>query len=523
MKQVTLSEADGIYKCGNLCVCERRFAEHAEFGKLCQTIRDFKRRLGECRLDPYWKPLLRVIGQYRFDHCAAPLPFDHNATRLRDDLLGLKRHLNSCHQIFPDFAKPALELIESMSLLIASSSNNPLLEVVSSIQASKKTGRTAMLVKEARLIPLTEEILKAVGDLRRVAVIGVNGVQGAVCFDRLIVIGPTRWFPSYVFTSPRALEIDIVTYKWMNDTPDIHPIFFDSSQQTTEMMPGWNDQGHKDNEIDLQSMINPEEIIPSINWGQISHRFDDRKYSPELSDETEEVEARLYVLHGAKATYLDANEASRTTVIDIERRSKPLVRRIPNHLITVDTFILLRTSGGGEYLIPKANQLLGEHATGVREAQRRWKSLLREAVQHSSLAEVVAALKAQGSSLANEPNVRNWMSYRSIKTEDKREFQAILSLVGLAEESDEYWRKMSMIDSAHRRAGQLIRRMLLNEVLAADIERLEKLGRMDFELPDAYAGSVTAFRIEVISPETYLVPVSHLGHVVDIEEDLWQG
>lgn len=530
MKHLTLSDAESIYNCGNLCTFEQHLATNTDFWNLCLMIQDFKQALAELKLDPYWKRFLSVLGRYRFNHLAAPLPFDHDKIHLHQDLIELRRHLSSCNVVFPEFAKPAMELVDVIFSQISSSSDNPLLEIIRDIQNSKNRCRTAILLKEARLVPVTREILSVDKDLcwkdlNWLEVVGVNGVQSAGWFERLIVIGPCRWFPHHIFNAPRVSEIAIVRYSGMMDTPPLQSIFVGSSDEISRSAIILNDLSKKDIRSERIPQIDPDELVPSISWDRISHRFVDRQHvSISTNEIEEEAEARLYVLDdGNSAVYLDIADESKTTIIDLERQGMPSVKRVSTQLLSTDTFILLRTSGGSDYLVPKADQLLGDHASDVRAAQKRWKLLLQEAVKGSSMTAVIETLLKNGSLIANVPNLRNWMSYRSIKTEDKHDFNAIMSLVGLSNESDEYWHKMSMIDSAHRSAGHLIRQMLLGEVLAADLDQLEKLGRMEFELPDSHAGSLTAFRIQQISPDTYLVPVSYLGHVFDIEEDLWQG
>ena len=56
-----------------------------------------------------------------------------------------------------------------------------------------------------------------------------------------------------------------------------------------------------------------------------------------------------------------------------------------------------------------------------------------------------------------------------------------------------------------------IRRLLLKQAAKTDLAELEHSGWMEFALPGAGTGSLTAFRIEAISNETALIPEHHLG------------
>ncbi len=100
-----------------------------------------------------------------------------------------------------------------------------------------------------------------------------------------------------------------------------------------------------------------------------------------------------------------------------------------------DMYILLRSAGGGDYVVPVADRLLGEHADELREMQQTWKARLRLLVKREGMDETVATLNRHGSRIASYQNIRNWMNDRSIATEDYEEFSAILEPVGLGEEA----------------------------------------------------------------------------------------
>jgi hypothetical protein len=165
-----------------------------------------------------------------------------------------------------------------------------------------------------------------------------------------------------------------------------------------------------------------------------------------------------------------------------------------------------------------ADNLLGKTAQYVRNCQREWKSRLRRAVLASSLIEVSVRLLDAGSTCANEMNVRNWMSARNIKTHDPRDFAAIMHVVGLEDQTEEYWGAMAAISRAHQRVGQQIRRVLLRRLQEVDLASLERDGRLEISLPGVDAGSLTAFRIIDLAPAGQLVAPTKLNHPFPIGE-----
>jgi hypothetical protein len=75
---------------------------------------------------------------------------------------------------------------------------------------------------------------------------------------------------------------------------------------------------------------------------------------------------------------------------------------------------------------------------------------------------------------------------------------------------------MSNIARYHQRAGQQIRRLLLRRLQVTDLSELQRLGYIDISLPEAGAGTLTAFRIVALEPTTRLIPANQLNHPFEI-------
>ena len=89
-------------------------------------------------------------------------------------------------------------------------------------------------------------------------------------------------------------------------------------------------------------------------------------------------------------------------------------------------FLLLKTSGGGDYIVPLANRILGSEADKLRASQKGWKDRLRKLKNNNGTDWVINELRSLGCSIASPTNLRNWMSYRGIKTSQFSHFQAIM-------------------------------------------------------------------------------------------------
>ena len=526
MKNVSLDSTTAVYDCARLANIEVHNIDDAEFHRFCLSLIAFERSLGESASDDYWKPFLRTLKRYRFDISSTPLPFDYAMNQGSNLVERLRGQLGHCKLIYPRFADSAQELVDRV-LAVRGSHSNPILAVCADIAGCSGVD-VAMLIKEPRLIPAVEQLLCDASGIGPVEVIGQTQLKGHSCYSTLIVIGPARWYGDYVFQSPRAHQIHIVKYRWINDGSPSSRVFTGSSKLSGDGCVGIGgvvSTSTKESPVPPNDSLNPEDFLPSIDWDDILRRVSARTVGdPEQADDGEEyVTALLFQLEGEIVVPLDASEGARATVLMLTQENTNPVQRIPVTNIEPGMFLLVRTRGGGEYIVLVADGILGERSDSAREAQRDWKDHLRRKVLQDGLRRVVHSLERYGSRRANQVNVRNWMSYRTIKTEDQRDFRAIMNLIGLPERFDEYWQKMTLIDNAHRRAGQLIRRQLLAEVRSADLDGLEKLGRMEFDLPGVEGINLTAVRIEDIHPQTFEIDVAKLGHPFELDGNPWLG
>jgi hypothetical protein len=224
----------------------------------------------------------------------------------------------------------------------------------------------------------------------------------------------------------------------------------------------------------------------------------------------------LEIADDVKALILDLDEDDNED--DSENEHASHFARLATGKIRPGMFLLLRTSGSGDYIVPIADRILGREAQRLRSMQEEWKSALRTLVQSKGLLAASIELLDLGSARANEINVRNWMSPRNIRPRDYNDFLAILRLTGMENLAHEHWQAAEAIDTAHRKAGFQLRKLLLSQVRGADLRTLQRKGRLDFHMPEVEGGTLTAFRVEHVMPDSILVPISRLGRPFLIKE-----
>lgn len=512
MKNFSINAVNDIYSCGQHIKIKPHKVSHSKFKTFYYKVREFERFLGEESDESYWKDFLRPIKFYRFNLCAAPLPINWKLDEL---LEAVRKPLRLCRLMYPNFSSSAQKLIENLQEL-AEVDDNPILTKMLRLSGIARKPRVAMLVKESRLVPTVEQILANHPDLCKVEVLNPYQIRNSTCYDTLIIIGRSRWFPDYAFSAPRAKTIHLISYRWVSDEWKPKKVFV-TPTPIQKVFPLLREY------VPQKSLTGPvDELLPSIDWDAAVSKVA-CQWDAERSTET--VKAKLFLLADEMAVFLDASDSSKVLVIDFEllededeqQEQTSEVKRIPSSRIHPGMFILLRTSGGGDYIVPLANRILQEQAVRVRNSQQHWKRLLQDAISDTDVEFIIEYLRNEGSERANKINLRNWMSSENICPRSYNDFRAIMRVIGLDQKTDEYWQAAKAIEQAHRMAGQQIRKQLLQQVLNSHPKELHRWGRMDFELAEADGGRLTAFRVEQILSESREVPVSHIGEPFKLE------
>ena len=216
-----------------------------------------------------------------------------------------------------------------------------------------------------------------------VEVISPSQLTGHFCYSKLIVIGPARWYGDYVFKSPRAHHIHIVKYRWINDSNPWNEVFTGSPKLSGT---GWAGAGGvaststKESSILPGDSLNPEDFLPSIDWEDILRMVSVRTVgdSEHPDDDEEYVTALLFQLEGEIVVPLDASEGARATVLMLTQEETDPVQRIPVANIEPGMFLLVRTGGGGEYIVLVADQILGERSGRSKRGPKRLEGSLEE-------------------------------------------------------------------------------------------------------------------------------------------------
>jgi hypothetical protein len=465
--------------------------------------------LGEAQEDEYWDPLVRQLRYFSFDICSTPLPEEYLQERVANLLNGLATVQKTVRHIHPE-AAPVISAVTEQLRKLATHRLDTLLTATAEAVAGNKQANTALLVKQARLLPIVEKVVRDTRALKHCLVTALPDLRTATCFDRLLVFGLPYWYPDYVFSAPRATEVAVIKFNWLRGVWKYQPAFPAQAKfaKAPRPRPQMTDVASGSTDLDL------EDIMPSLDLASIAAKA---RKEVEKTGSEEYVDARTYGLEDDWYVFLEADDSARQLIIDMDGSAEKRVRRVAHRELEVGMFLLLRKSGGGDYLVPVANQVLGNKSTYVRERQRNWKNLLRKVVRQRGMRWTVVELERLGCSIANGTNVRRWMWERSIGTHSYSDFVAIMRLIGLEARASEYWNAMRDIRRAHYQAGFVVSSALMQQAGKSDLRELSRKGMMEFELPDQDAGSLVAFRIKSISREPTRAIPSWIGVPMDPE------
>jgi len=498
---IDVHAVDHVYVLGATATIRRVQIDHSLFRDYSFNIDRLIKTLGDAADEELWKQILAPLKRYRFSLAATPLQFNNESLSIGPALSSARARLSSYERVHPLAAKQLATLLD-LGAILQTCPDNPIRDYILS-EFPNGANNAAILLKESRFITPTQLSLRQHSTTRTWAIVTAGQLKNDTCYSHLLVLGAARWFPDYVFNAPRAADVCIVRYAWIGDAMPKAAVF----------VRGWQGATSNKSDADPDKPNDPElldagTVLPGIDWAAI------QQCGPSFAESSfDDVPAKIAALDGDFAVFLEDEESATILTLDLDTdEPSERVRRTPVQRVVPGMFVLLRTTGGGDYIVPVADKILGRTATYVRNCQREWKSELRQKVAESSLFEVSLNLLDAGSTCANEINVRNWTSSRNIKTHDPKDFAAILQVIGLEHRTQEYWNAMVTIGQAHQRAGQQIRRALLRRLQQVDLRMLERDGRLEISLPDPATGTLTAFRVIDVAPADRLVATTKLNH-----------
>lgn len=529
MKSVSIGRACHAYEAVAECQISRHLLDHSGLSDLSRSLRSLIRSLEKEAEQEYWQRVLGPIRRLAFALCSIPMPFDRIFVSSGIDWVKLNRQVQLCEQLYPDWHFTLDSIVQNLHRICAETST-PFTEPLELLHG--ESGGMSVVIRNPRMNSAVSSYFAASAVLRNATVVSSIQLRDVHLYNMLVAIGPCGWFPEFIFTSPRATQIHVLSFSWIHDSFKPRPVFLSGSGPSASMnrkhyigvLPKFRSQAML--QAETSHDLYAADLLPHLPpFGKIASRIRGSQHNTE----EETTLARLCYLSGDRAVFISAEEGATSLVIDSRETGDSIVRRVHANELEPEHYLLLRTSGGGDFIAAFANYILGDLAAKRRFQQAEWKDRMVTLAQERfgelrrrELANRIAdTLRSQRLSEAKPENVHYWMSSKCIHPRKRKDFAAVLSFADLTERTQELWEAMVEIDSAHKSAGQRIRQMLLQKIATSSLEPLERDGEMAFDIGELGGGALSAFQITALSEEEFEIPADRIGILLEIEESLW--
>jgi hypothetical protein len=437
MTPLSINSATEVYR--DACRCEiiRHRVDHSSLAELSRSLRAFVNLLGDEATDEFWRRALGPIRRLGFTFCSTPLPFSMAAAAAGIDWSGLRRQARVCEQLFPDAHEALVNLVQQLEDLSART-DSPFLATLEEIH--QQGGELGVVLRTPLMNRAVADFFARTATLRNARVVSPPQLRRGHLCNVLATIGPCGWFPEHVFSAPRAAVVHVISPRWIRDSWKPGPIFLHNSEMSDSRSPshriGATPKVHGETNPDSYSPTDllPVDLLPPMPvFGGGWHPF-----AGHSGDSDEAVPAHLCHLIGQRAVFVAADDGSSSLIIDTSEMGQAGVRRVPASELEPGHYLLLRTSGGGDFIAPVADRIMGDRAKRRRSEQSEWKQRLISAAtdrfgqvgRRELSARVSAELQSQNLSQARPANVHYWMSSKCIRPRKIEDFIAIMTFAG---------------------------------------------------------------------------------------------
>lgn len=483
----------------------RVLVEHPGVERFSATVGQLLASLGEDQHEDFWAGITRPLKRLRWVLATTPLAVNDPAHDVRGLADAVVPRLRQCTHTAPTLADCAAQLADLLEHLGACA-DDPLGDAVREISGGSFAG-DVLLLADGRL---ADAVGEAFPDSRVLTAPQLLRTRTA----RAIAIGPSAWFPPAIVRAPRARQLTFTYFGWLRDRDPEADLLVGSPSRVRLAISEPPARDTSGVPLSAGPDSDADEWLPRIEWSAITRAA--RRNAG--SGHGEPVPAKLFVLVSGDGVYLDVKDGAQAYIAELEDEIK--VRQVPVSSLREGTFLIVRTAGEGDYIRELADSLLGDRAAHLRSLQVGWKQKLAHELEMDGARAVCSRLTRLGAVRAREDNVRRWASPESIRPNDARDFAAICQLVN--EPADELWQAMGLIFTAHLRAGNEVRKLLVEEIRNADGADLLRRGWSDYDVESIEGeGALRVARIVGRAPDTSDVPRSRLHKPFEVSEDLW--
>lgn len=481
------------------------------FTEFSLSLKKLEHKIQNCGYDDILlNDLLTYFRKFRYILSASLLPFSAHGELINSrDLSVLSRQ---CQMMYQDI-KENIDIVMKKYEILRTSSEKPVLDYL--WERFKDRVETGIVLRTASDLEAIEVVLEQTFSKdNSFSIVTPSKLKKGIFFERLIILGPTYWYPEYLFHCPRSSNIEIIVYDFQLNRDPRMEYFIESHTKISSVSLGCNIQTFRvSDRTQAQQTIEVSDQI--IDYKKLEKGFIEKP----TNATSEYVSAKLIGLTEAKGIFFEDHSIRNIWTISLHSE-QAVTKRSVNELDT-HSYLLIRSGTGRDLIQIKADEFLGKkRAERIRYHHSIWKKRLRKYLFKYHAEKICRYLQKNGGKRANEINIRNWISDDNIKPREYNDFLAIMRLVKLEEHAERLWKEAEELFRAHQRAGMVIRKLLIKKIKNSNLGKLELEQKMTFSLPDYEDATFTAYKIEYISQGVFkvkphqvrtLIELNHLG------------
>jgi hypothetical protein len=452
-----------------------------------------------------WEPVIRQLKTYFFHLRSIPVSSDTPSICPYESIEKLSVLSERAESTYPHIAEAVSNLQDSVEWLAVSSYSVLRESIDKQLCPDGEELNEGVVLKDRKCLDTVRDQIASSPDSKKPKVLYYRDI-GRTGLDRLHLPGRPWWFPDHLFRAPPAREVHVYSYAWHRDSVDLEPVFdFGSplagSRPEVQIVRPEKNIGREAVDADLESLDSITGTLDPTDWEAVlkkNERSDSRLPARDA------VPAGLYHLEDDLLALMPVGE-EKVTTLDLDSQTPKPVRK-PASSIQPGEFVVIRRDASDDLLRQVANEILGKKKEEVREKERKWKAQLRARCQETGVKTVANELRRRGVEKASRENVHRWAEGDTIRPRSEDDFRTIMEYIGLKDKHQDYWDALTIIVSAHQRAGYKIRDALLACVKEADVDDLLRRGRMDFTIGEDSARLTAARVLEMVELDARFHP-----------------
>jgi len=442
------------------------------------------------RIDPDsgYEEIVKYLSHVRYRLITSVLPFDDEILGLAELSCVLGAQLVSIGENTPDY-KYVRAAIESLGELIESKAN-PIGLMVCKILENFK-GRSVIALQYGHQKLRTSEYFESLGF--NVEIVQSSQLKRIDVVDKLILVGPPKFFDASIWSAPCAKSIQVVQYPQGEALPKTDGLFGSDAGLFERKII---ENGFSSFTRKIELFNEADELMDSVTRVVRSHSVN------QGSGET--IDAILIALAKNHGVWTELDESNYLLCVEADRYGHGQIVKKQIMEISLGDFLLLREGESDpDYVQEIANSKFG--AKKYRKNQTEWKIALKNAVVTAG--GLLAANSILSTYGARVFNLKYWIG-KGIGPGSLRDFEAVCRFSNLNIDVSSRYQEIEKIRSAHQKAGAFIRKELQKNLLASGIDELMESGYQSCEVEAL--GKIAAFEVKYKDDQISKVLVSHL-------------